>query len=233
MAIQEIRRRLLSLGGDFAALANSLDDNQLAQHILNDPSLFVGDPIRDQLSQEMSGGVPVTGGATGGIDFNKLLPTGVPTLQGREFVLSARQSPDVLGSIYAGYGFPYAAGWNPETGMPGSVPTYYGLNGLSDEQRAAYYNDPRFQALLSTPFVQALMGYQQQSPQGQGLGTDPLLALPEANQIPFEWFQGQTPDIQRVIREFYPGISDTQFYLPFRNALESMSGEGPSINYNA
>ena len=204
-------------------------DAEIKQHLIDDPTIFSGnDPIRTAITGGF--GIPTSGQAP--IDFNALLPSGVPTLQGRQFVQGARQSPDILGSIYAGYGFPYASGWNPETGMAGYVPTNYGTSNITEEQRSAYYNDPRFQSLLATPFVQALMGQQQVAGQ-QGLGTDPLLALPQNNQIPYEWFQGQTPDIQRVIRNFYPGLTDTQFYLPFRNALESMSGTGPSVNYNA
>ena len=65
-AIQIIRQRLLGLGGDYAALANSLSDAQLTQHILGDPTLFVGDPIRDQLATEMGGGAPAAGGGTFG-----------------------------------------------------------------------------------------------------------------------------------------------------------------------
>ena len=94
------------------------------------------------------------------------------------------------------------------------------------------YGD-RYSQLMNSPFVQALQGFTSGSPQGQGYGSDPNVSVPQSNQIPFNWFQGLSPDEQAVTRSFYPGLTDEAFREPFANTIESLSGAPPSVNYRA
>ena len=90
-------------------------------------------------------------------------------------------------------------------------------------------NEPRFQALLTTPFVQALQGLPR--PTGQGVGSDTALSLPNVKEIPFSTFKGFHPDEQAATRWLYPGLTESAFQSPFLQAVSSLPRVSTATRY--
>ena len=194
--LSDFRQRLIKTGKpEFIQLAVSGNDQQLAQHLLGDSTLFVGDPGKEALQAAMGGGFGLTYGA------QQPTTTGTTPTSGT--------SPD------------YGQYWMGGTDESTSDPNWN------------QWNDPRYDQLIGSPFVQALGYMAYGSPNGQGYGSDPNVAVPGVNEIPFNWWSGLSSDEQEVVRGFYPGLTDEAFQEPFQTAIESMGGQPPSIGYRA
>ena len=165
------------------------------------------DQVMSEYAKVTGGPVTPAGGAAPGaggqFSFLQALQN-QPTLEARRFMLEARARPDILGSIRAESGLPYGV-QGPTAGLPGAT--------------ADISNNPRFQELQGTPFVQALQGFYSGQ---QGAGSDTALNLPATNEIPFTWYNQQSPDVQAATKGLYPGLTTQGFLQPFVQAISSL-----------
>lgn len=235
-SVQQMRSELVAAGGD--QQWNTVPDDQ----VISEYAKVTGGAVTP------TGGA--TAGAGGQFSFLQALQN-TPTLEARRFMLEARARPDILGSIRAESGLPYGV-QGTTAGLPGAegMQPYYGgafpagnrsvpapVNSPLPEGEPIYSawgnqgfqpgpgydpamaQDPRFQEFVNTPFVQAVQGYYQGQ---QGSGSDAALALPSVNQIPFTWYNQQSPDVQAATKGLYPGLTTQGFLQPFVQAISSL-----------